>query len=101
VQRTLHAAGIDGCFDVLVCGGEVQRPKPAPDGYLAAAAELGVAPGCCVVVEDTASGVQAGLAAGARVIALERTGAVDADAHARARELTLQLVLDELERAAC
>jgi HAD superfamily hydrolase (TIGR01509 family) len=101
VERTLHAARVDGCFDVLVCGGEVARPKPAPDGYLAAAAALGVAPERCVVVEDTASGVQAGLAAGARVIALERTGAVDAAAHARAAELTLELVLDELERTSC
>ncbi len=99
VKRTLRAAGIDGCFDVLVCGGEVSRPKPAPDGYLAAAAALGVAPARCVVIEDTASGVQAGRAAGARVIVLERIGAVAADAHARAGELTLQLVLDELERA--
>jgi HAD superfamily hydrolase (TIGR01509 family) len=101
VQRTLRAAGIEGCFDVLVCGGEVARPKPAPDGYLAAAQALGVAPACCVVVEDTASGVRAGRAAGARVIALERSGAVEADAHARAGELTLELVLAELERAAC
>lgn len=101
VQRTLRAAGIEGCFDVLVCGGEVERPKPAPDGYLAAAAALGVQAGCCVVVEDTASGVQAGRAAGARVIALERTGAVAADAHARVAELSLDAVLGELERATC
>jgi HAD superfamily hydrolase (TIGR01509 family) len=101
VQRTLGAAGIAGCFDVLVCGGEVPRPKPAPDGYLAAAAALGVAAGCCVVIEDTASGVEAGLAAGARVIALERTGAVAAEAHARAPTLSLDLVLGELERTGC
>jgi len=101
VERTLRAAGVAGSFDVLVCGGEVPRPKPAPDAYLAAARELGVDPSCCVVVEDTASGVQAGLAAGARVIALERTGAIAADAHVRASALSLDLVLGELERAAC
>jgi HAD superfamily hydrolase (TIGR01509 family) len=101
VQRTLRAAGIEDAFDVLVCGGEVPRPKPAPDAYLAAAAALDVAPACCVVVEDTASGVEAGRAAGARVIALERTGAVAAEAHVRAPTLSLELVLAELERAAC
>jgi HAD superfamily hydrolase (TIGR01509 family) len=101
VERTLRAAGVAERFDVLVCGGEAARPKPAPDPYLAAAAALGVAPACCVVVEDTASGVEAGLAAGARVIALERTGAVAAQAHTRAPTLSLDLVLGELERAAC
>jgi HAD superfamily hydrolase (TIGR01509 family) len=101
VLRTLRAAGIEDAFDVLVCGGEVARPKPAPDAYLAAARALGVDPTCCVVVEDTASGAEAGWAAGARVIALERAGAVAAQAHARAPTLSLELVLAELERAAC
>jgi len=101
VERTLRAAGVDDSFDVLVCGGEAARPKPAPDPYLAAADALGVRPACCVVVEDTASGVEAGLAAGARVIALERTGAIAAAAHTRAPALSLDLVLAELERTAC
>jgi HAD superfamily hydrolase (TIGR01509 family) len=99
VQRTLRAAGIAKCFGVLVCGGEPAHPKPAPDGYLLAAVALGVDPRRCVVVEDTASGVEAGLAAGARVIALERTGPIDAQAHARAPHLTLELTLAELARA--
>ena len=43
------------------------RSKPHPDVYLAAAAHLGVNPARCLVIEDTASGVQAGLAAGATV----------------------------------
>ncbi|MEO8242407.1 MAG: HAD family phosphatase [bacterium] len=38
-------------------------PKPAPDVYLHAAQALGVAPGDCVVVEDSASGLQAAMAA--------------------------------------
>jgi HAD superfamily hydrolase (TIGR01509 family) len=101
VERTLRAAGVEASFDVLVCGGEAARPKPTPDPYLAAAEALGVDPTCCVVVEDTASGVEAGLAAGARVIALERTGPVAADAHVRTGALSLDLVLAELERAAC
>ena len=31
------ARGLAGCFDVVVSGDEVERPKPAPDVYLAAA----------------------------------------------------------------
>jgi beta-phosphoglucomutase-like phosphatase (HAD superfamily) len=43
------------------------RSKPAPDVYLAAAAALGVTPQLCAVVEDTVTGVCAGVAAGAMV----------------------------------
>jgi len=43
--------------------------KPAPDAYLAAASALGLTPAECVVVEDTAVGASAGVAAGMRVIA--------------------------------
>lgn len=43
---------------------DVARGKPAPDLYLAAAAAEGVAPAACVVVEDSAVGVRAAVAAG-------------------------------------
>ena len=51
-----HAAG-----DVIARGG---RPKPAPDVFLAAAESAGVAPACCVVLEDSALGVTGAVAAG-------------------------------------
>ena len=51
---------------------DVPRPKPAPDMYLAAAASCGVAPADCVVVEDSLTGVRAGLAAGCRVLGFSR-----------------------------
>ncbi len=41
-------------------------PKPAPDVYLHAARVLGVAPADCAVVEDSVSGLKAGIAAGMR-----------------------------------
>ncbi|KQP21716.1 HAD family phosphatase [Pseudorhodoferax sp. Leaf267] len=44
--------------------------KPAPDLFLHAAQALGFAPAECAVVEDSASGIAAGLAAGMRVFAL-------------------------------
>ena len=46
---------------------DVPRPKPEPDLYLAAAAACGADPTECVVVEDSAAGVQAGVAAGCTV----------------------------------
>ena len=59
-------------FGAAVCGDDprVGRPKPAPDIFLAAAADLGVAPADCLVFEDSPFGVEAALAAGMRVIAL-------------------------------
>ena len=47
---------------------DVARPKPAPDLFLHAASSLGVAPGRCVVVEDSPLGIQGGRAAGMEVI---------------------------------
>jgi HAD superfamily hydrolase (TIGR01509 family) len=48
---------------------EVGSWKPAPDLFLHAAAALGAAPSSCAVVEDSALGVRAGIAAGMRVFA--------------------------------
>jgi len=58
----------------------VARPKPAPDLYLYAAAQLGEAPERCIVIEDSATGVRAAVAAGMRVFGY----AADADAGALA-----------------
>jgi HAD superfamily hydrolase (TIGR01509 family) len=51
----------------IFSGHEMPRSKPAPDVYLAAAAALGVQPSLCAVVEDTVTGVMAGVAAGCTV----------------------------------
>ena len=54
--------------DRVFSGHEMPRTKPAPDVYLAAAAALKVDPLRCLVVEDTVTGVAAGVAAGATVV---------------------------------
>lgn len=46
----------------------VTDSKPHPEGFLTAASTLGIDPADCVVFEDSEAGVQAGLAAGMRVI---------------------------------
>jgi HAD superfamily hydrolase (TIGR01509 family) len=48
---------------------DVANGKPAPDLFLHAAERMGAEPDCCVVVEDSRSGVQAARAAGMRVLA--------------------------------
>lgn len=56
--------GIRECFDALVSGMELQRPKPAPDIFLQAAKLLGVEPHECLVVEDSCNGIRGAAAAG-------------------------------------
>lgn len=52
---------------------DVERPKPAPDMYRAAAAACGADPHRCVVVEDSVAGARAGVAAGCRVLGYAHT----------------------------
>ena len=98
VELQLHKCGLMPYFkDRIFSGHELPRSKPAPDVYLAAAKALGVAPSRCAVVEDTVTGVTAGVAAGATVLgygpqevgpdasgALRRAGAVHIFAAMRA-----------------
>jgi HAD superfamily hydrolase (TIGR01509 family) len=51
-------------FETLVCAGDYKRGKPDPEGFLLAAAKLGVAQEDCLVFEDTDMGIQAATAAG-------------------------------------
>jgi len=48
---------------------DVPNGKPAPDLFLYAAEQMGVAPAACAVVEDSPVGVEAGIAAGMAVFA--------------------------------
>jgi pseudouridine-5'-monophosphatase len=59
-------------FGAVVCGDhpEVQRAKPAPDIFLAAARAIAAPPESCLVFEDSVAGVRAARAAGMQVIAL-------------------------------
>jgi HAD superfamily hydrolase (TIGR01509 family) len=61
----------------LFTASEVAHPKPAPDLFLHAAKSMGVAPRRCVVIEDTLTGVKAGVAAGMKVFGY--AGAAHAD----------------------
>ncbi len=53
---------------LAVTAEDVARSKPDPEGFIAAARALGVEPAECIVVEDSANGIAAGLAAGMRVV---------------------------------
>jgi len=57
-------------FHTIVSGLDIENKKPAPDIFLKAAENLGIDPSECLVIEDAISGVAAGKAAGAKVLAL-------------------------------
>jgi HAD superfamily hydrolase (TIGR01509 family) len=73
IDFTLDRFGLRPYFKVAVNGHQVDRPKPFPDIYLKAAELLGLAPGQCIVFEDSPTGATAGLAAGMRVVGVETT----------------------------
>ena len=70
VDGVLDALKIRPFFDSVATACEVKAGKPAPDIYLYVAGKLGVKPEDCLAFEDVPAGIQAGKAAGMRVIAM-------------------------------
>jgi beta-phosphoglucomutase len=70
IELISEVLGLKRYLSKLVSGETVARGKPAPDIFLKAALELGVAPAICLVIEDAVAGVQAAHAAGMRCIAV-------------------------------
>jgi len=64
VERHLTAHGLMGRFDQMVCRGDYENGKPAPDPFLKAAERLGVEPRLCLALEDSHIGVRSAAAAG-------------------------------------
>jgi beta-phosphoglucomutase len=73
VDFLLEQSGLGKYFPVVLNGHQVSHPKPNPEIYLLAAELLGVEPAGCIVFEDSYSGVEAGRAAGMKVIGLSTT----------------------------
>ena len=87
IAATLRWTGLDSFFGSHIFSGlEVARGKPAPDLFLHAAAQMGVPPAACVVIEDSVFGVAAGVAAGMPVLGF--TGGSHSDAGHAARLLS-------------
>ncbi len=68
MRTTLRRTGLIHHFDDnLFSAAGMGRGKPHPDIFLHAAAAMGAEPGACAVIEDSAAGVEAGVAAGMNV----------------------------------
>ena len=73
-KRRLSAAGLP-LPQVIVTAEDVERGKPAPDGYRLGAERLGFAAADCLVFEDVPAGILAGESAGASVVVMTATHA--------------------------
>jgi beta-phosphoglucomutase len=73
VDFVLDSAGLRSFFRIIIDGHQVTNPKPHPEIYLRVADGLEVSPEECIVFEDSHAGVEAGLAAGMRVVGVRTT----------------------------
>lgn len=97
IEVALSKAGLGHHFDVTLSAHEVAAPKPAPDPYIEACAQLGVEPAEVIALEDSPTGVAAARAAGLTVIGIPSVPGVTLDeAHHVARTLRDPLVAELL-----
>lgn len=95
IDAVLETVGPDR-FAASVAGDEVAHPKPHPEGYLRAAALLGIDPRYGVVLEDSDSGASAGVAAGFVTVYVPSEGAVPGGAGRVMRESLVGISVDWL-----
>lgn len=95
LHPVLRGIGVQDYFPHAFGADQVAEPKPAPDLYLLAAQQLGCRPERVLVVEDSATGVQAARTAGCLVVQVLATGVPRVDeAHAWIPDL--RITPDEL-----
>ncbi|ANJ56715.1 Phosphorylated carbohydrates phosphatase [Pseudomonas fluorescens] len=63
VEVILHGTKLRRFFNDVICGDDVTQSKPDPEIFLLAAKRLGIAPGSCLVIEDSTHGISAAKAA--------------------------------------
>ncbi len=90
----LSLANLNGIFNDVITRDHVQQGKPAPDVFLLAAKVLSTPVSQCLVIEDSKTGIQAAVNAGANSVFIPSVLPVDATAVALADYLFSDL--DEL-----
>jgi len=85
-----------GIFDTTVSYDDVKRSKPDPEPYLLAAKTLGIDITNCVVLEDSLTGVQSGLSAGAQVIGIPHLVTMPSNPNLRVVESLSEINMDRL-----
>jgi HAD superfamily hydrolase (TIGR01509 family) len=100
LRVSLEVTGLLSCFvPHLFSATMVAQGKPAPDLFLHVAERMAVAPAACLVIEDSAAGIEAGLRAGMRVFGFVGGSHARAAAY-RANLATLapDLIFDEISQ---
>ncbi len=95
VRTNLACIGIEeDFFSTFVTGSDVARKKPDPEIFLKAAANMGVDPADCIVLEDAKSGIAAAKSAGMTCI-----GITTAFSHRDLEATNADYVVDNIEEA--
>lgn len=89
-EYILAELGVTDRFDAILNSSHFTKSKPHPESYLKAAAAVRADPKDCVVFEDSISGVESGLAAGAVVVGITTT-------HSRKELALCHLVVDNFK----
>ena len=71
-EKVFDTLGIQNLFDSITTGEEVTIKKPSPQIFEIAADKLGVPVEECLVIEDSAAGVEAANSAGMKVVGIAR-----------------------------
>lgn len=85
IEMILSRLSLEGVFAPIVTADDVQQSKPHPQTYRLAASgvaarhpELGIEPGDCLAIEDSAPGLESALGAGLMTLGVGTTGPVSA-----------------------
>lgn len=73
VEAVFDAIALAPYFAAVLSSEQVKHGKPAPDVFLAAAVQLGIAPEHCFVVEDAPAGIEAARRAGMKAVGVRTT----------------------------
>ncbi len=84
VEHHFNGSDYLAMFDAVITSEKVTKGKPAPDCYLIACKEIGIAPRDCLVLEDSNNGMCAALDAGCYAIMIPDLLLPDADVAQRA-----------------
>jgi HAD superfamily hydrolase (TIGR01509 family) len=95
VLRCLEREDLVPLVTAVIGADDVERHKPDPEPYLAAAAALGVASAGCTTIEDTVTGITSARAAGTFTVAVTR-GTIAPEALSIADRVVPRIGLDVL-----
>lgn len=77
IETIFDVIGVRKYFEAVVTAEDVSHGKPDPEVFLKAAGKIARDPARCIVFEDAHVGIEAGLAAGAKVIAVATTNRIE------------------------